>query len=206
MQKILRKQDFTDAIVLSRHLAEEDESDPINFFTYWSKEGASRLDRYYVKGDPYTHVQWVGENAPAWNSDHQEVRLELSDERKKQKQSGTPQYYPITSGKPDRVHQGIAAGTSKLTETFEACENPTKYWDDVIMGLQRLLQQVTKDDQRQSKIYFENIKAATRQLYETREGIQEAETIAAQKTAARSFGRTLQPSLENKRPFLTQRR
>ncbi|ETI57722.1 hypothetical protein F443_00006, partial [Phytophthora nicotianae P1569] len=52
--------------------AEETDRDPRHFYTFWRKEEASRLDRFYVKGEPLQLMQWVEVKEPAYNSDHQE--------------------------------------------------------------------------------------------------------------------------------------
>jgi Ni/Co efflux regulator RcnB len=65
---------------MTGHAEEEAEPvDPTEYFTYWGKDVASRLDRVYVSDEWTAKVQWVEVAEPAAPSDHQRVLLHLQE-------------------------------------------------------------------------------------------------------------------------------
>ncbi|KAE9296571.1 hypothetical protein PR003_g23727 [Phytophthora rubi] len=202
LERLKNRFDMTDAMNLVSHVEDEqDEHDPLNYYSYWKHDGASRLDRFYVTGEPYDQVQWVEAVEAAHDSDHREVRMELSSRGAGSNTEQSSVVYPIHTGRPQRVHDAIAAGIGKLMDTYETSKHPVKDWDGIITGLQRLLQDVKLADARQRKRYFANPRASTRNVFSSRAEIRTYEQEAGKRKATRSFGSNLQVSEENTRRF-----
>ncbi|KAF4143028.1 hypothetical protein GN958_ATG03182, partial [Phytophthora infestans] len=73
LKHLMNKYDMTDGVELHHDLEEEDEKiEALRYFTRWIKDGASRLDRFYVKGDAFQATQAVQVTDAAHDSDHQE--------------------------------------------------------------------------------------------------------------------------------------
>ncbi|KAE8983964.1 hypothetical protein PR001_g23309 [Phytophthora rubi] len=202
LERLKNRFDMTDAMNLVSHVEDEqDEHDPLNYYSYWKHDGASRLDRFYVTGEPYDQVQWVEAVEAAHDSDHREVRMELSSRGAGSNTEQSSVVYPIHTGRPQRVHDAIAAGIGKLMDTYETSKHPVKDWDGIITGLQRLLQDVKLADARQRKRYFANLRASTRNVFSSQAEIRTYEQEAGKRKATRSFGSNLQVSEENTRRF-----
>lgn len=127
LSRVISSRYLTDAITLIHHIDdEEEEIDPLHHYSYWARDGASRLDRFYVKGEPYSQTQWVTAESPANDSDHQEVCLELyaggNDHHRRQ--NGIQ--YPIKTGRPERVRIAIAEGLVDLMTEFEKKRQPDR--------------------------------------------------------------------------------
>ncbi|KAE8975815.1 hypothetical protein PF001_g22557 [Phytophthora fragariae] len=74
LQDLVQQLYLEDASTLAAAIkGDEEESDPIEVFTYWGPEAASRIDRFYVPQAWAGAVQWVEVAEPAASSDHQRV-------------------------------------------------------------------------------------------------------------------------------------
>ncbi|GMF32235.1 unnamed protein product [Phytophthora lilii] len=88
---------------------EEEEPDPIDFYTYWGSEAASSVDRSYVPSSWTARVEQVTVEGPVVPSDHQRVRLHLREpepEKKKKTGKKTPTYL-IKTAQPKRVEEEL---------------------------------------------------------------------------------------------------
>ncbi|OWZ11785.1 hypothetical protein PHMEG_00015143 [Phytophthora megakarya] len=202
LKELVDIHELTDAVEMNRDLdMEEEDNDPLQHYTFWRKDGASRLDRFYVKGEPMLVTQWVDVLNPAHDSDHQEVRLELA--------TGTPQsrihsmkpYYPIRSGRPQRIRDKIEANLVPLLDRFESSDHPVAEWDKLVTEIQETLRVTRSRDIQQTDRYFKTLRAETRIPRSTRGEIMEDLAKSARRHASRSFGQRLIGSPEEIRRF-----
>ncbi|EGZ16870.1 hypothetical protein PHYSODRAFT_501298 [Phytophthora sojae] len=200
LQEMLQGLELTDAVSLKYQLDEEDvDHDPLHHYSFWRKDGASRLDRFYVKGQPYAAVQWVEALPPAHNSDHYEVRLEHSLGHRRHQRSHRPIQHPIVSGRPERVREALGQGLHKLLDAFDNGGNPVGQWDKLVADIQNLIRDTSRQDRKQTQRYFENLRAATRKPTASRAEHQKDLDATARLRAARSFGDSIQQSPETAR-------
>ncbi|OWZ18255.1 hypothetical protein PHMEG_0007682 [Phytophthora megakarya] len=206
LKTLIDNGDFSDAVDLKYYLqtdfdTEEEEMDPLNHFTFWCKEGASRLDRFYVKGEPFTYAQWLDVIEPAHDSDHHEIRFELKSNSLKPPRSKAPSHYPIPSGKLQRIRKSIEDQLVPLLEKYEQSKNPVGEWDELVSTIQKLLNDVRKQDRTQTQSYFQKLRAESRVPGQSRKEIVADIAQKAGDRAARSFGKSLRGSEEETRRF-----
>ena len=72
---------LSDARILREHAEDDETAITIDHFTYWTKENASRIDRFYVPTDWALDVLWLSTTPPPDYSDHQQVELHLRVEQ-----------------------------------------------------------------------------------------------------------------------------
>ncbi|KAF1328964.1 D-3-phosphoglycerate dehydrogenase, partial [Globisporangium splendens] len=92
----------------SRELVEDPEwpvqREPTEHFTYWRKNSASRLDRFYIAGNLGSAVQWEAIELPKRYSDHQAVVLHLKWTSQPQRPRNVNKCrHPIRTSRPDLV-------------------------------------------------------------------------------------------------------
>ncbi|KAF4032893.1 hypothetical protein GN244_ATG15203 [Phytophthora infestans] len=170
---------MTDAVDLQFDLDGDDEvQDPLHHFTFWRKNSASRLDRFYVKGEPFHILQSMNVLDPAHDSDHQEVRINICT-RKTERELRTGKLYPISSGRPHRIREAIERGLIPLLDDYERTADPVGKSDALIGDIQPLLKRTRIDDRKQASRYFRKLRADTHVPKATR-----PETIAQQQKSS----------------------
>ncbi|POM64701.1 Hypothetical protein PHPALM_19739 [Phytophthora palmivora] len=171
LSAIINRWDYMDAKNLGRDLdTDEDDHDPLQFFTYWSQNGASRIDRFYPTNQQTTQITVTLD----WSL--------LQDESLQLQQQ--PELDTLSN--QDGLNECKAG-------------NPIESWDEAVKRIQILLHQAHDADTRQSTRYFDNLRAATRLKRNSREEILYAARSTARLKAARSFGKHFQPTAENTR-------
>lgn len=152
LQKILDRQDMTDAIntwIMKMKL---------QIRSVTSRDGVtSRLNKFYVKGEPFKAAQGLYVMDVAHDSDHQEVRLELSTGKNEIYSSfeGVLPNTKWTTEKSSRRNRRRSASTTRsLWREYDQVE----HWDELIDSIQHLLQHVRRADRKQTESTTENYK------------------------------------------------
>ncbi|KAF4038569.1 hypothetical protein GN244_ATG09261 [Phytophthora infestans] len=147
--ELLGQYDMTDAVELQHDFEGDDDN------------GASRVDRLHVKGEPFTTTQALTVDQPAHKSDHKEVRLKLSSGEVQRPRTKPKVYYPVRSGRPRRVQGPIDQGLLRLLETYEQAGKPVSNWDNLVVHIKLLLQRVQRKKQVQAERYYKQLRGET---------------------------------------------
>uniref|UniRef100_M4BPQ6 Endonuclease/exonuclease/phosphatase domain-containing protein n=1 Tax=Hyaloperonospora arabidopsidis (strain Emoy2) TaxID=559515 RepID=M4BPQ6_HYAAE len=88
---------------------EDEASDPLDFYTFWTARSASRIDRFYTPTTWNEAIQHVQVRLPVLTSDHQQITLHVVDtgSRRHQRRSAPSVRHPIHSATPERIHEEI---------------------------------------------------------------------------------------------------
>ncbi|OWZ06427.1 LOW QUALITY PROTEIN: hypothetical protein PHMEG_00021318 [Phytophthora megakarya] len=150
----------------------------------------TRLDRFYVKGEPFTDAQWLDVIEPAHNSDYHEVRLELKSNSLKPPRSKAPCHYPIPSGRPQQIRKSIEDQLVPLLEKYEQSKKSGE-WDELVSTIQKLLDDVRKQDRTQTQRYFQKLRTKIGVPRQSRIRVIADLAQEAGDRAARSFGKKI---------------
>ncbi|ETL78363.1 hypothetical protein L917_20821, partial [Phytophthora nicotianae] len=201
LRQLMNRREFTDAIDLNHDLDDDrEELNPLHHYTFWRKDGASRLDRFYVKGEAFNATQWVDVVDPAHDSDHQELRIVIKTKTDLNR-IRTRIYYPIQSGRPQRVQAKIEEHLTILLDQFDEEGDLVNNWDNLVRNIQAMLVEVRQADRKQTQRYYQKLRSETRIPRETRAEIIQDREREAKLRAARSFGNSLRRSTEEIRRF-----
>ncbi|OWY96917.1 hypothetical protein PHMEG_00032693 [Phytophthora megakarya] len=204
-QEMMDRYDMTDAVELHHDLEDdEEERDPMQFYTRWSQDGASRIDRFYVKGKPFIATQALIVMDAAHDSDHQEVRLVLSQGHKLSTSMASKVYYPIRSGRPQRTRENretIESGLLPMLESFDEQGRPVTHWDELVASIQQLLLRVKRADRNQTNRYYKKLRNEAKIPRTSRKEIIQDRIQIAKSAATRSFGSRLSGSIDETRRF-----
>ena len=80
LQDLVNRLRLEDACTLQNSVEDDnDVPDPTDYFTYWARDTASRIDRFYVPQSWAAIVQWVSVEEPSVPSDHQCAQLHIQE-------------------------------------------------------------------------------------------------------------------------------
>ncbi|KAF1316144.1 hypothetical protein FI667_g15611, partial [Globisporangium splendens] len=109
----------------ARELVEDPEwpvqREPTEHFTYWRKNSASRLDRFYIAGNLGSAVQWEAIELPKRYSDHQAVVLHMKWTSQPQRPKRVNKCrYPMRTSRPDLVRTGVQKAIAHELELMQS--------------------------------------------------------------------------------------
>ncbi|KAF1336801.1 hypothetical protein FI667_g2, partial [Globisporangium splendens] len=109
----------------ARELVEDPEwpvqREPTEHFTYWRKNSASRLDRFYIAGNLGSAVQWEAIELPKRYSDHQAVVLHMKWTSQPQRPRKVNKCrYPMRTSRPDLVRTGVQKAIAHELELMQS--------------------------------------------------------------------------------------
>ena len=169
LQGLIEAHLLEDACILSTPVdGEGDDPDPIDFFTYWGKDAASRIDRFYVPQSWSSMVQGVSVYEPRVSSDHQRVQLHYKDtglpsQSRRQRRMVT---YPIRCAQPSRVIKELL---DALIDERLGHQATCATWDATARGCVTLIQRLRRRTNQRGKAVLRRIKAQSRAHLLTRQ-------------------------------------
>lgn len=147
LQELLLEVGVTYAVTLKYQLDDEEaDHDPLHHFNFWRKERASRLDRFYVKGDLFTAVQWIEAiHLPTVRiiekSDLSSLQVNLSTSTRNER-SGTRSLVGALNE--------LRGGLSSLLDKYDKATCPVTNWDNAVEDIQALNQNTGHQDLKQT--------------------------------------------------------
>ncbi|KAE9036079.1 hypothetical protein PR001_g9006 [Phytophthora rubi] len=177
---------------------EEDDPDPIDFYTYWGPNAASRLDRFYVPQTWTGVVQWISVEEPAAPSDHQRVRLHLRNAEKPQSRQRRQRYvsYPIKTAQPGRVHTELL---EELIEAEVGKEVSAATWDQTTRTCVECIKKVKKRETQRRNAVIRKLHAQNRAHLLTRKELMAATVEDSREEHLVRMGQRLERTVEQLR-------
>ncbi|OWZ07214.1 reverse transcriptase [Phytophthora megakarya] len=153
-----RTWDILDARALMGSALSELELSPMEHFTYWQGNYASRIDRFYVASSCASWVQWVSVHLPRMPSDHEEVQLHLREpSAKPTRPHQLKVQYPIVGGNPERLVQEV------LQELYGQAGSAEPDWDEWVEHCKSVIVKISRRDKQRRQGISQRL---TRQLQE----------------------------------------
>ena len=174
---------------------DDDPHELTEFFTYWTKSTASRIDRFYVPLQWTASVQWVEVTEPAVASDHQRVSLILAQDALNDSttRSVLPIQYPISSQHPEWVRQALL---SELNDRNVGSAPSTRTWDDQVLRCVAAIITVRKRSKQRSKRYTSKVQRQTRVDLTSRQQLIHANQVTLYEECLIQEGRRLERTID----------
>ncbi|KAF1327192.1 Rxlr effector protein, partial [Globisporangium splendens] len=189
----------------ARELVEDPEwpvqREPTEHFTYWRKNSASRLDRFYIAGNLGSAVQWEAIELPKRYSDHQAVVLHMKWTSQPQRPRKVNKCrYPIRTSRPDLVRTGVQQAISRELELMQS-EGPIE-WSHLEKRIIQAILRVSRAEKRQVRRYQQKLEDQQHQpVKRSRRQLIEEQANAAREAAEFKFGKYMQATQGDVRHF-----
>ncbi|KAF1318324.1 Rxlr effector protein, partial [Globisporangium splendens] len=189
----------------ARELVEDPEwpvqREPTEHFTYWRKNSASRLDRFYIAGNLGSAVQWEAIELPKRYSDHQAVVLHMKWTSQPQRpRKANKCRYPIRASRPDLVRTGVQKAIAHDLELMQS--EGSIVWSNLEQRIIKAILRVSRTEKRQVRRYRQKLEDQQhRPANRTRRQLIEEQANAASEAAEFKFGKYMQATQGDVRHF-----
>ncbi|KAF1322123.1 Rxlr effector protein, partial [Globisporangium splendens] len=189
----------------ARELVEDPEwpvqREPTEHFTYWRKNSASRLDRFYIAGNLGSAVQWEAIELPKRYSDHQAVVLHMKWTSQPQRPKRVNKCrYPMRTSRPDLVRTGVQKAIVHELELMQSEESIV--WSNLEQRIIKAILRVSRAEKRQVRRYRQKLEDQQhRPANRTRRQLIEEQANAAREAAEFKFGKYMQATQGDVRHF-----
>ena len=155
----------------ARHLREHAELDvdvtPVDPFTFWRKDCASRIDCFYIPKAWAPDVFWLLSTPPPYNSDHQQVVIHL---RKPRYTAGRRRHRPGTySIQSDRSGRVLDALITELIDKGVGHAPSTWTWVQHVECCTSSIRAVTRREKRRRRRVIGRLRLRCRRKFLTRQ-------------------------------------
>ncbi|KAF1314195.1 Rxlr effector protein, partial [Globisporangium splendens] len=170
-------------------------------FTYWRKNSASRLDRFYIAGSLGSTVQWEAIELPKRYSDHQAVVLHMKWTSQPQRPKRVNKCrYPMRTSRPDLVRTGVQKAIVHELELMQSEESIV--WSNLEQRIIKAILRVSRAEKRQVRRYRQKLEDQQhRPANRTRRQLIEEQANAAREAAEFKFGKYMQATQGDVRHF-----
>ncbi|KAF1313456.1 Rxlr effector protein, partial [Globisporangium splendens] len=189
----------------ARELVEDPEwpvqREPTEHFTYWRKNSASRLDRFYIAGNLGSAVQWEAIELPKRYSDHQAVVLHMKWTSQPQRPKRVNKCrYPMRTSRPDLVRTGVQKAIAHELELMQS--EGSIVWSNLEQRIIKAILRVNRAEKRQVRRYRQKLEDQQhRPANRTRLQLIEEQANAAREAAEFKFGKYMQATQGDVRHF-----
>ncbi|KAF1324648.1 Rxlr effector protein, partial [Globisporangium splendens] len=189
----------------ARELVEDPEwpvqREPTEHFTYWRKNSASRLDRFYIAGNLGSAVQWEAIELPKCYSDHQAVVLHMKWTSQPQRPKRVNKCrYPMRTSRPDLVRTGVQKAIAHELELMQS--EGSIVWNNLEQRIIKAILRVSRAEKRQVRRYRQKLEDQQhRPANRTRRQLIEEQANAAREAAEFKFGKYMQATQGDVRHF-----
>ncbi|KAF1315018.1 Rxlr effector protein, partial [Globisporangium splendens] len=189
----------------ARELVEDPEwpvqREPTEHSTYWRKNSASRLDRFYIAGNLGSAVQWEAIELPKCYSDHQAVVLHMKWTSQPQRPKRVNKCrYPMRTSRPDLVRTGVQKAIVHELELMQS--EGSIVWSNLEQRLIKAILRVSRAEKRQVRRYRQKLEDQQhRPANRTRRQLIEEQANAAREAAEFKFGKYMQATQGDVRHF-----
>ncbi|KAF1314920.1 Rxlr effector protein, partial [Globisporangium splendens] len=189
----------------ARELVEDPEwpvqREPTEHFTYWRKNSASRLDRFYIAGNLGSAVQWEAIELPKRYSDHQAVVLHMKWTSQPQRPRKVNKCrYPMRTSRPDLVRTGVQKAIAHDLELMQS--EGSIVWNNLEQRIIKAILRVSRAEKRQVRRYRQKLEDQQhRPANRTRRQLIEEQANAAREAAEFKFGKYMQATQGDIRHF-----
>ncbi|KAF1318298.1 Rxlr effector protein, partial [Globisporangium splendens] len=189
----------------ARELVEDPEwpvqREPTEHFTYWRKNSASRLDRFYIAGNLGSAVQWEAIELPKRYSDHQAVVLHMKWTSQPQRpRKANKCRYPMRTSRPDLVRTGVQKAIAHDLELMQS--EGSIVWSNLEQRIIKAILRVSRTEKRQVRRYRQKLEDQQhRPANRTRRQLIEEQANAASEAAEFKFGKYMQATQGDVRHF-----
>ncbi|KAF1318326.1 Rxlr effector protein, partial [Globisporangium splendens] len=189
----------------ARELVEDPEwpvqREPTEHFTYWRKNSASRLDRFYIAGNLGSAVQWEAIELPKRYSDHQAVVLHMKWTSQPQRpRKANKCRYPMRTSRPDLVRTGVQKAIAHDLELMQS--EGSIVWSNLEQRIIKAILRVSRAEKRQVRRYRQKLEDQQhRPANRTRRQLIEEQANAASEAAEFKFGKYMQATQGDVRHF-----
>ncbi|KAF1313253.1 Rxlr effector protein, partial [Globisporangium splendens] len=189
----------------ARELVEDPEwpvqREPTEHFTYWRKNSASRLDRFYIAGNLGSAVQWEAIELPKRYSDHQAVVLHMKWTSQPQRPRKVNKCrYPMRTSRPDLVRTGVQKAIAHDLELMQS--EGSIVWSNLEQRIIKAILRVSRAEKRQVRRYRQKLEDQQhRPANRTRRQLIEEQANAASEAAEFKFGKYMQATQGDVRHF-----
>ncbi|KAF1317704.1 Rxlr effector protein, partial [Globisporangium splendens] len=189
----------------ARELVEDPEwpvqREPTEHFTYWRKNSASRLDRFYIAGNLGSAVQWEAIELPKRYSDHQAVVLHMKWTSQPQRPKRVNKCrYPMRTSRPDLVRTGEQKAIAHELELMQS--EGSIVWNNLEQRIIKAILRVSRAEKRQVRRYRQKLEDQQhRPANRTRRQLIEEQANAAREAAEFKFGKYMQATQGDVRHF-----
>ncbi|KAF1324660.1 Rxlr effector protein, partial [Globisporangium splendens] len=189
----------------ARELVEDPEwpvqREPTEHFTYWRKNSASRLDRFYIAGNLGSAVQWEAIELPKRYSDHQAVVLHMKWTSQPQRPRKVNKCrYPMRTSRPDLVRTGVQKAIAHELELMQS--EGSIVWSHLEQRIIKAILRVSRAEKRQVRRYRQKLEDQQhRPANRTRRQLIEEQANAAREAAEFKFGKYMQATQGDVRHF-----
>ncbi|KAF1323645.1 Rxlr effector protein, partial [Globisporangium splendens] len=189
----------------ARELVEDPEwpvqREPTEHFTYWRKNSASRLDRFYIAGNLGSAVQWEAIELPKRYSDHQAVVLHMKWTSQPQRPKRVNKCrYPMRTSRPDLVRTGVQKAIAHELELMQS--EGSIVWNNLEQRIIKAILRVSRSEKRQVRRYRQKLEDQQhRPANRIRRQLIEEQANAAREAAEFKFGKYMQATQGDVRHF-----
>ncbi|KAF1328392.1 Rxlr effector protein, partial [Globisporangium splendens] len=189
----------------ARELVEDPEwpvqREPTEHSTYWRKNSASRLDRFYIAGNLGSAVQWEAIELPKHYSDHQAVVLHMKWTSQPQRPRRVNKCrYPMRTSRPDLVWTGVQKSIGHELELMQS--EGSIVWSNLEQRLIKAILRVNRAEKRQVRRYRQKLEDQQhRPANRTQHQLIEEQANAAREAAEFKFGKYMQATQGDVRHF-----
>ncbi|KAF1313882.1 Rxlr effector protein, partial [Globisporangium splendens] len=189
----------------ARELVEDPEwpvqREPTEHFTYWRKNSASRLDRFYIAGNLGSAVQWEAIELPKRYSDHQAVVLHMKWTSQPQRPKRVNKYrYPMRTSRPDLVRTGVQKAIAHDLELMQS--EGSIVWSNLEQRIIKAILRVSRTEKRQVRRYRQKLEDQQhRPANRTRRQLIEEQANTVSEAAEFKFGKYMQATQGDVRHF-----
>ncbi|KAF1313870.1 Rxlr effector protein, partial [Globisporangium splendens] len=189
----------------ARELVEDPEwpvqREPTEHFTYWRKNSASRLDRFYIAGNLGSAVQWEAIELPKRYSDHQAVVLHMKWTSQPQRPRKVNKCrYPMRTSRPDLVRTEVQKAIAHDLELMQS--EGSIVWSNLEQRIIKAILRVSRTEKRQVRRYRQKLEDQQhRPANRTRRQLIEEQANAASEAAEFKFGKYMQATQGDVRHF-----
>ncbi|KAF1325866.1 Rxlr effector protein, partial [Globisporangium splendens] len=189
----------------ARELVEDPEwpvqREPTEHFTYWRKNSASRLDRFYIAGNLGSAVQWEAIELPKLYSDHQAVVLHMKWTSQPQRPRKVNKCrYPMRTSRPDLVRTEVQKAIAHDLELMQS--EGSIVWSNLEQRIIKAILRVSRAEKRQVRRYRQKLEDQQhRPANRTRRQLIEEQANAASEAAEFKFGKYMQATQGDVRHF-----
>ncbi|KAF1336039.1 Rxlr effector protein, partial [Globisporangium splendens] len=175
----------------ARELVEDPEwpvqREPTEHFTFWRKNSASRLDRFYIAGNLGSAVQWEAIELPKRYSDHQAAVLHMKWTSQPQRPKRVNKCrYPMRTSRPDLVRTGVQKAIAHDLELMQS--EGSIVWSHLEQRLIKAILRVSRAEKRQVRRYRQKLEDQQhRPANRTRRQLIEEQANAAREAAEFKF-------------------
>ncbi|KAF1324800.1 Rxlr effector protein, partial [Globisporangium splendens] len=175
--------------------------EPTEHFTYWRKNSASRLDRFYIAGNLGSAVQWEAIELPKRYSDHQAVVLHMKWTSQPQRPGRVNKCrYPMRTSRPDLVRTGVQKAIAHELELMQS--EGSIVWSHLEQCIIKAILRVSRAEKRQVRRYRQKLEDQQhRPANRTRRQLIEEQANAAREAAEFKFGKYMQATQGDVRHF-----